>query len=232
METISLCLTTMNRFEMTVRSFEQVIDDPRLSEIIISDDASTDDSFSRLQERFKNKPKIKLFQNPANVNMSRNKALAIERANNQWVIIFDSDNELSPSYIDALEKQFPWNEETIYQPSYARERFDFRQWQNIKITRKNVVEFMEHGMFRVSLNAHNFFVNRERYLDNYDYDPTILGADSIYFLHRWLKNGGTFLITENLEYIHAIHDSSGYMENVNINMAHSKKYEDLIRELR
>lgn len=232
MQAISIAITTFQRFDFTLRSFEKVLDDERISEIVISDDASTDGSYEKLCEHFKDDPKVKLFQNEVNQNMSKNKALAVERSSNPWVIIFDSDNILDKKYLDAVEKMYPWYPNTFYQPSFALDRFDFRKWQNIPITKSNVAQFMEEGMFRVSLNGHNAFVNRGEYLKNYEYNPDIKGADSIFFIFNWLSRGNVFYITPELEYIHTIHDSSGFMENIEINMKHAIELEQKIRELK
>ena len=35
---LSFCVTTYNRFNLTIQSFEKILDDERVSEIVISDD--------------------------------------------------------------------------------------------------------------------------------------------------------------------------------------------------
>lgn len=50
---LSLAITHYNRYEMVVESFAQVIDDVRLSEILIMDDCSTDGSYEKLRDHFK-----------------------------------------------------------------------------------------------------------------------------------------------------------------------------------
>ncbi len=63
--------------------------------------------------------------------MSFNKYSAISYARNQWAIILDSDNIISPAYVDAaLGKHFNANEtDTIYSPSFAAPSFDFRKFE-------------------------------------------------------------------------------------------------------
>ena len=45
---VTLAITTYNRIDMTVKSFAQVLDDPRITEIVIVDDHSTDQIFAVL----------------------------------------------------------------------------------------------------------------------------------------------------------------------------------------
>src|SRR3954469_23730640 len=102
---ISLCITTYNRFDLTIESFRQVIDDPRISEILIVDDNSKAEIFnlfSGMVSSDPNQAKIKLFRNFENLGMSRNKARAVELASNPWCIVLDSDNVIDSAYLDAL----------------------------------------------------------------------------------------------------------------------------------
>jgi len=64
---ITLSITTYNRSELVTESFDKVITDDRISEIIIVDDFSSIEIFNDLKNRIDNlkNSKIKLETNPS-----------------------------------------------------------------------------------------------------------------------------------------------------------------------
>ena len=75
MNKISLAITTYNRVEMTIKSFERVLDDERIDDIIIVDDHSLPEMYQKLSAKIDElmNPKIHLVRNEVNLGMSLNK---------------------------------------------------------------------------------------------------------------------------------------------------------------
>jgi glycosyltransferase involved in cell wall biosynthesis len=169
MRKISLCLTNYNRKELLIDSFANVINDERISEIVISDDHSDIVIYDYLVNYFKDNPKVKFFRNSTNMGMSHNKCLSLSRAENDWCVIFDSDNIIKSDYIDRLYAIEKWNEDTIYHPDWAWVTFDFREWSGMTIDKYNVKEHLHKPMFDCLLNVCNYFVNKKRYIYNFEY---------------------------------------------------------------
>ena len=96
---ISLCITTWKRFPMIIKSFEQVINDERIGEVVISSDADEGEQWDKLQEYCKYHPKIKLVRNKTRLKVYGNKHASVKAASYDWVIIFDSDNIMTVDYI-------------------------------------------------------------------------------------------------------------------------------------
>lgn len=214
---ISLCITTFNRMDLLLDSFIMVVDDPRISEIVIVDDASTNHSSGYvlgLQGRYKQK--VKSFVNKKNLDCYRNKREAISKATNEWVIIFDSDNIITKSYIDRIESLFTagLNPKTIYQPSFAKPHFNFTKYESFLIDKSNVSKYMVDPMFGTMLNAMNYFVNRDEYLKVWDGAVDPVTSDSIYQNYNWLKAGNSIYVVPGLEYEHRVHNGSHYQNNV------------------
>lgn len=230
---ISLAITTYNRFDLTIKSCAQVITDPRVNDLVILDDASTDGSFERLVEHFKPWPHVRVLRQAVNRGMSFNKYSAISYARNPWAIILDSDNIISPAYIDAaLGNHFNSNEtDTIYSPSFAAPSFDFRKFEGKIINSVTVKRFMHDPMFRCFLNCCNYMVHAPTYCDVYKHDPTVQQADTIAFNYRWLKSGKQFVILPGCTYQHLVHPESGFMKNADYNMAKAKEIENKIMAL-
>jgi glycosyltransferase involved in cell wall biosynthesis len=227
---LSLAITSFNRFEMTVESFAQVIDDPRIDDVVILDDCSTDNSYQKLVAHFKGDDNVRVIRQAQNRGMSRNKHDAIALAKNDWAIILDSDNIIGTNYIDALE-YLTLDEQTIYCPVFARPQFDFRKFGGLTFGQYNIANRMTDDMFNVAMNCCNYLVNRNRYIGAYDHNPEHKCSDTIWFNYNWLKRGGLFEFVHGMEYTHRVHPGSGFLQDADYNMKKSAEVRKLIMQL-
>lgn len=229
---LSLAITTFNRYEFTVESFAQVLDDPHLTEILILDDSSTDNSYFKLVEHFKGNDKVKVIRQATNQGMAENKKCAIALSNNDRVIILDSDNRIDKTYIDAIFMGGELHTDTVINcPEFAYPNFDFRKYSGLFIDYKNAKEFMSHDMFRCFLNCCNYVVPKKTYLEVYQKDDTVKEADTIAFNYRWLKAGNSFYIVPGCGYFHRTHKESGFLKNIDYNMKRASEIEKLIMQI-
>lgn len=240
---ISLCITTYNRYELLLESFDKVLGDPRISEIIIVDDCSKPEILNLLSETLSGSAyadRVRLYINEENIGMSRNKVRAIELATNPWCILFDSDNVIDSSYLDALFSSWEMHKKffgdvpptQIYCPSFAKPQFDYRAYEGWTIAVPTVRAFMNDGTGQCLMNTCNYVVNREEYLRVYDYNPNMKGTDTIWFNYLWLKAGNSFYVVPGMEYMHRVHAGSGFMADVDYNMNKSQEVKQLIQTLR
>jgi glycosyltransferase involved in cell wall biosynthesis len=213
---ITLCLTNYNRTDLLFESFAQVINDDRISEIVIVDDHSDMECFNRVFEYTRSIPKVKLFRNEKNLDCYRNKRESVDRAANEWVIVFDSDNIMTKSYIDRVENLFVagLNKKTIYQPSFAKPHFNFTRHEGLLVDQTNVGKRLTDDTFGTMLNAMNYFVSREEYLRVWDGSIDPVTSDSIFHNYNWLKAGNSIYVVPGLEYEHRVHNGSHYQNNV------------------
>lgn len=221
---ISLCITTHNRTWMLMRSFDQLLNDDRVSEIIIVDDASTSTIWNEvsIDIGILKSNKVKLFRNDANLGCYRNKKEAISKASNEFVIIADSDNIFSKAYVDKIYAYGLWDVNTIYAPSFAKP-FDYRYFEGRIIHRQNVAKFVDVKHFDAMINTMNYFVNRDEYIRVWEDREEPWTADSLYQNYRWLDAGNRFFVVPGLQYEHTVHDGSHYKE-------HNKKTGNLFNE--
>lgn len=208
---ISLCLTTYNRYDLLLKSFKQVLNDDRISEIIIVDDHSDAATVHALQALHFTNGKVKIHYNDHNMGVYRNKKRTVELATNEWVIPFDSDNVITPGYLDKIYS-LNWMENRAYLPSFAKPAFDYRGLIG-EYTAKNISACLKWPRMDALLNTMNYFVNRKTYLSIWDSKTEPISADSIYMNYLFLRNGGTLEIVDGLEYEHLIHKGSHYIQN-------------------
>ncbi len=69
------------------------------AEIILADNASTDDSVEFVQQRF---PQIRIIRNPKNEGFARGYNLALQQVDADYFIILNSDIEVTPDWISPV----------------------------------------------------------------------------------------------------------------------------------
>lgn len=233
MKQVSLCITSYNRTTETIKSFEKVLNDERIGEVIISDDCSDTPNYKVLFDLVAALPqrnKITLTHNHENLGMSRNKAKAIELASNDYCIIFDSDNIIDKNYLDALYKTH-WKRDVILMPDFARPHFDYRRFKGQSFHRSNIKGLSRKPMFDCLMNTCNYFVHRETYLKVFEQNESIKGTDTIWFNYLWLKDSKSFYVVPNMDYQHAVHDGSGFMKDADYNFAKAEEIKKMILAL-
>lgn len=229
MNKLSIAVTTYMRYDLTIKSFEKVIEDDRVSEIIVVDDASPDGSGKRLAQHFFKHPKVKVIIQAENFGMSLNKCHAISFCANPFVLILDSDNSLDSYCIDALPEVL--DEDTIYMPQFARPNFDFRKFAGQTIDLSNVKEFITDPMGNTCANCCNYVVNRNKYMEVYQQDETVKETDTVNFFYLWIKSGKKFHIVKGMEYDHLVHPGSGWLSNAEYNMKKGEEIRNKILSL-
>lgn len=210
---ISIAIPTYNRVEFTIDSFLDVLNDERVDEIVIVDDASELCYYNELYDICINLPKVKLYRNEKNQDCYRNKYIAITYCTNKWAILLDSDNKISGDYLDTIYLH-SWFQDTILTPCFAKPHFNFEPYAGELISHDNVCHFIDRPMFEVCLNACNYFVNVSEYLRIWDGTVDPITSDSIYMISRWLEEGNKVLIVPELTYEHRVHEASHYKNNV------------------
>lgn len=216
---ISIAIPTFNRTNLLYESFAKVINDPRISEIVIVDDCSTSEVWEQVQDMCHPHSQIKLYRNEKNLDCYRNKREAVSKASNEWVILLDSDNVIDKDYLDAIFGVVNcgysrWRKYEILQPCFAKPHFEFKDWEGKLFNKSNIANFIKNSTFQTMLNAANYFVNRDAYLEAWDGSVDPVTSDSIYMAYRWLEAGNSIYVVPGLEYEHRVHEGSHYRQNV------------------
>ena len=206
MQKISLCITNYNRNAYLFKSFEQVLYDSRISEIVIVDDCSDINLYNDIYEKVKYNAKIKLFRNEKNLGCYANKHKSVLLASGEYVIIFDSDNVIDTQYLDKIFEQ-EWNNKIAFAPDFAKPVFDYRKFGGVTFNKTNVSKYAFEAGFDCLINTMNYFIHRDSYLSIYQEKENIIGADSIYLNYLWLMAGNEIKCLKGLEYFHRVeHD--------------------------
>lgn len=213
MKQVSLCIPTWNRFDLLFKSFEHVINDPRIHSVIVVDDCSERDIFEKVKDRSMQFGKMILYRNISNKDCYENKMIAVSYSPTPYCILLDSDNIIMEDYLNKIYEH-EWHPKTILAPSFAKPQFNYRAYAGLTVTKDNVASYMDMPMFSTCLNTANFFCHRDSYIETWDSTTDPVTSDSIYFNYLWLRNGGEIKIVDGLEYFHLVHPQSHYQTNV------------------
>jgi glycosyltransferase involved in cell wall biosynthesis len=211
---ISIALPTYNRANMFYDSIKYIINDNRVTEIIISDDWSKD--INLLEQKIKtiDNNKIKLIKNYENQWPFINKSISVKNCSNDFVILLDSDNIIQKDYIDKLYSISDWNSNTFYCPDFAYPQFNFKIPIINTVDINNINYIIKN--YKTFLNIWNFFINKkyytsivtiskQYYIDCRSYD--VMYINILWIMLKWLK-----LVKINwLQYYHRIHKWSNFL---------------------
>lgn len=215
---ITLAITTYNRSSLTIQSFEKVINNPLISEIVIVDDQSTESIYQDLLKKIENikSNKIKLFRNSKNKKCFLNKIESVKKASNEWVIVFDSDNILTEDYLNSIPQNLDKN--FFYLPSHAMcasNYLNYNKFSNTIIDKKDFKNlFCSQDIHAQCLfNTGNYLVNKNTFLEAINSEVNLLNcyaADSVYIIYLAFKNTIDFKlkVVNNMKYWHRINSKN------------------------
>jgi hypothetical protein len=235
---ITLAIPNYNRSDFVIESFIKVISDDRISEILIVDDFSDINIYNDLLSKIERFNKVSIIRNECNLGSFFNKLKCVENSKNEWIILLDSDNDISIEYLNSLDGLR--DKETIYAPSHAMcnsPLLNYTQYSNTILDKGGYIDKVTSGRtvaWDCILNTGNYFFNRDTYLRSVRMEENLdnsYAADAYYLIYLWFKNieGSKFHVVENLRYNHRLgHNSHWVSQSNNSNMV----VESIIRKVR
>lgn len=227
---ISIAIPFYNNSNYINDLLQNIINDERITEIVICDDKSNNNELNKLKDIiFKhNSSKIKLYQNTKNLGCYHNKLNTLNKCTNEWACLIDSDNIIDKTYIDRLYSFEKWKTELIYAPMWAytfgtkKEQFrspnlNYSQFKNEYIDRKKYIEYFTSGNmnFKCLINTCNYFLPVNEYLSimkKYDYERMKIDClDSMVLFADWIHHNNKVYIVDNLIYKHRLHTQSNFV---------------------
>lgn len=242
---ISLCITTMNRFDIFLNTFLDkylgFLVDGTLDEIVICDETGEDyDKICATYGKWTqgDAPQLRVVKNEKILGVFLNKLKVCSLARNRHIALIDSDNFTNKKYFQEAKKYILDNllvdkkyfvvypsfaTPLLHKGSTAKPCLDFRGYSSMApFTRETVkLVFAKYPMFQVFLNGGNFILTKD-VVENITVDenttPYISSCDVIYFMLLSFQEltGFELHIAHNLEYLHSIHGDSEYLKKNHI----------------
>jgi hypothetical protein len=229
---ISLCIPTMNRFdtflEKYLKTYFEFLKSGIISEIIICDENGYD--YEKIMniygEYINNNDNFKLYKNDVILGVFKNKLKVASLASSEYIALIDSDNFCDKDYFLTVKKyiitnQNSFSESVILSPSFAKPNFNFKNVENMIITKQNIANIVANHYYDyfILLNTGNFVISKNIII-NMTYDESMLfnttACDVLYFnlLAFQQFNDCQIHVVKDLEYTHVVHDGSIYMNTV------------------
>jgi glycosyltransferase involved in cell wall biosynthesis len=231
---ISIAIPHYNNASFMIETLNSdIVNDDRITEIIICDDNSND--IHQLEHLLAslNCKKVKLFKNEQNLGCYHNKLNTVSKCTNEWTVLLDSDNIIDTKYIDILFNIDEWNINTIYAPAWAytfpgavSANLNYSKFQNQIFNKYNYLNNFSDIVFKCLINTCNYFLPVRAYskvMHKYIYDRNIIDSlDSAVLFTDWLCDNNNIFVVNNLMYKHRLHPHSNYV------VSNSKKYTTLV----
>ncbi|MGI4022359.1 MAG: glycosyltransferase family 2 protein [Janthinobacterium lividum] len=100
---ISVCIPTYNQAQYLAQAVRSAYNQTILpTEIIVSDDCSTDNTSAVLADLSKEIPILKIVLQPQNLGITSNTDSCLRLASGEYIARLDSDDYLAPTYIEKL----------------------------------------------------------------------------------------------------------------------------------
>lgn len=238
---ISVAIPFYNNSNYINDLLENIINDKRITEIVICDDKSNNNELNKLKKIIcqYNSNKIKLFENTENLGCYHNKLNTLSKCSNEWACLIDSDNIINKVYIDKLYEYENWDINLIYAPMWAytfgetinelaSKNLNYSQFKNEYIDRIKYIQYFNSGNinFKCLINTCNYFLPVNKYLSimkKYNYERTKIDClDSNVLFADWIHDNNKVYIVNGLIYKHRLHSQSNYT------LSPSKKYSTIV----
>lgn len=234
MTKMTLAIPTYNTSNFFEDSIKYAIDNEFVSEIVVNDDASSEEHWNNLNKIVDDlkTDKIKLFRNKENLGAFRNKFITASNCTNDWIYLLDSDNSPLKTNYEIFESVDKTDRNRFYCPErlFCKTTEQFYTGENLHIADfdfghdiigiKELKELIDdpkdvNRWFLWFFGNGNYFFNRHFYMeclsevinDYSEYESKILcdTAVAFYFI---LKNGGKFSPVRGIAHKHRMRPNS------------------------
>lgn len=218
----SLCIPTIDRYDSFLKeNLKKYLENNLIDEIIITDENGND--IDKIIKDFDNN-KLKLFKNEKILGPFFNKLKCCKLTNSKWIALIDSDNFADSEYFIKAEEYIKSNnltDQTILAPSFAKQDFDYRDFQNKIIERNDIKNMLKtYRLFETFLNTGNYIINsfliNNLNIVEQDEDIFKTPADVLLFLILLFEQFDLKIhVISDMHYTHSVHDGSVYRQTCN-----------------
>ena len=114
-KSVSICIPTFNQSGYLMEAIESILNQTAAAnEIIVSDDASTDETERIMAGIVSKYPNVRYIRQPINLGIAGNTNAALRLAQGEFVVRLDSDDRLLPDYVSILSRELAIHENAGY----------------------------------------------------------------------------------------------------------------------
>jgi glycosyltransferase involved in cell wall biosynthesis len=207
---VSVYITTYNRAEKLKRTIKSVINQTYKNiEVIVVDDASSDNTKAIMKSLTKLHPKLKYIKLAKNKGANHARNIAIKEAKGFYITGLDDDDEMLPLRIEKMVEAYDDKWAFISSEHYL----DYGNKRKYKrLTHKKEIAFQD--MLYANLIGNQILTTKEKFIQAGLFNEEILAAQDHDMWLRLLKSGQKAkIIKEALQIIHIGHESITMSQN-------------------
>ena len=245
---ISLAIPFYNTSRYFKDAVSSSINNDFVSEIVVTDDGSTDQEWDNINNIIKDSEsdKFKLYRNEHNLGGFKNKYKTVENSTSDWVYLLDSDNHPNDDTLNVIESLGELDPNICYSPfslllhkDFETEPYDIVSYDFgydlISMHEAQDALLKKTKYFDWFLNTGNFVFNRQKYLermhDSYTNNEKTAAADVCAFSYHWLRDNGLYKIVPDMKYFHRVRSDSYWVSEASSSQPLSDSYHKKIIDL-
>ena len=217
---VSVIVPVYNSAQYISKCINSLLEQDGAIEIIIINDASTDESFEIIEEYKERDSRITIINNDINRGAAYSRNIGLDKARGRYIMFVDSDDLLAP---DAVKKITHKMDETNSDMAYL----GMHMFPEMASTQKSI-QGEYRGLFSGEKLLQRFITNSEffLYLCSVCYKRSFVENNKLRFQNIKIGEGGDFILRALLEADRVIVDSDVlyYYRIHNESITHSKDF--------
>ena len=230
----SLCIPTMDRFDKFLSTYlVKYLENEDINEIIITDENGND--IEKIKAAFPDNNKLILIKNINRLGPFLNKIKACSLANNEWIVLMDSDNFANENYFitakKCIEEVIGEQKNIILAPCQANPNFNYSHLSGFIYKKGNFAKNLKQEKCLITsnnknsnilMNTGNYVINKYL-INNLNIQNEIenikksSACDVIYFNTLLFEQLDlNMYVVPNLVYEHVVHNGSIYTQTSHI----------------
>lgn len=181
----------------------------QLFNVLIIDDASTDNSVQIIQQ-YLDRPNFALLENNSNLGVSKSRNLGIQSSETKFISFLDADDELDDKFVEIMLENI--------------EEYDFKICGHFTCTNGSEAQYnltetdsllLDYLKNKVTPNTNSWVISKS-YLNRYNmkFDENLnWGEDMLFFSEVILNTNNYFIVKESLTKYNYLSDSNSLSSN-------------------
>lgn len=230
---LTIAIPTYNRSNYLKRCLDSVLQQNRdLLEILVSNNASTDETGIMMGDYCARYPFIRYFENASNIGLDRNFLNCLEKSTGEYILLLSDDDVLMPDAVQKIFDALDCNPSFMSLNSCAITKEDPIRFSRPRLKEEGVLEFDDINDFMLEIGIYITYVSslvfKKDLVDSVSNKESYIGS---YFLQSFVALD---TLAEKGKYIIVTHCCIGTTPNHSVSYdlyeVWGRQYSKLIRE--
>jgi glycosyltransferase involved in cell wall biosynthesis len=159
LSSVAICIPTYNQANYLDGAVRSALAQTHPCEVWVSDDASTDETLAVMSRLLADHPQVKYTRHEQNLGIQGNPKWILQQPLAEFIVRLDSDDELSPDYVEKLLKALLAHPSAGYAHAAVQEIDRNGRKQKLRLLARNAVFQNEEESLRASVIGYRVAAN-------------------------------------------------------------------------